>query len=133
MLTEFTVKSRSRTEFINITGQVSDIVSKSKTNNGICHIFVPHTTAGLLINENADPDVPSDIISQMGKMVPQSAGYSHSEGNSAAHIKSCLVGISKEVIIENGRLLLGTWQGIFFAEFDGPRIRKVFVKILKEV
>ena len=98
--------------------------------SGICHVFTPHTTAAITINENADPDVPKDIIMKLDKIIPLNDNYRHIEGNSAAHIKSSLVGASEMVIIENGNLVLGTWQSIFFCEFDGPRTRKVLVKLV---
>lgn len=132
MLFEFSVKTSSRSEFIDITRDVNAALAKSGAKSGICLVYIPHTTAGVVINENADPDVPADIIRSLEKTAPWTAGYAHSEGNSAAHIKSVLTGISKELAFEKGRLVLGTWQGIFFAEFDGPRTRKVFVKIVAD-
>ena len=110
--------------FIDITGQVRKIVASGNVQNGLCQIFVPHTTAGVTINENADPDVVTDMLAALGKMVPD-LHYRHSEGNSPAHVKSSLVGCSITVPISEGRLCLGTWQGIYFCEFDGPRTRKV--------
>jgi secondary thiamine-phosphate synthase enzyme len=127
----FGVKSGQHCAMINITKDVQGIVKDSGVKNGICIIFVPHTTAGISINENADPDVVRDILLEMSRVVPLTDGYNHSEGNSAAHIKSGMMGFSLTVIIEEGRLLLGTWQGIYFMEFDGPRIRKVHVKIME--
>lgn len=127
----FEVKSGPGCSMIDITGQVQNIVSESGVRNGICVIFIPHTTAGITINENADPDVVRDFLMEIGKIVPLSDGYRHFEGNSAAHIKASMMGFSQTVIIEDGRLLLGTWQGIYFTEFDGPRSRKVHVKIIE--
>ncbi len=127
----FGVKSGQHCAMINITNEVQNKVKESGVKNGICIIFVPHTTAGITINENADPDVVKDFIMEVGKVIPLSDNYRHSEGNSAAHIKASIMGFSQTVIIEDGRLLLGTWQGIYFMEFDGPRIRKVQVKIIE--
>ena len=115
--------------FIDITGQVRKIVASGNVQNGLCQIFVPHTTAGVTINENADPDVVTDMLAALGKMVPE-LPYRHSEGNSPAHVKSSLVGCSIMVPISEGRLCLGTWQGIYFCEFDGPRTRKVWVQLV---
>ena len=130
MNTEISLKSRSRNEFVNITQEVQNAVNKSGIKDGICHIFVPHTTAGVTINEAADPDVVEDIQRQLDKIAPADGNYRHAEGNSDAHIKASITGSSQAVFIENGRLKLGTWQGIFFCEFDGPRNRKVWVKIM---
>lgn len=127
----FGVKTGQPCAMINITGEIQNRVKESGVRNGICVIFVPHTTAGITINENSDPDVVKDFIMEIDKVIPLSDGYQHWEGNSAAHIKSSMMGFSQTVIIEDGRLLLGTWQGIYFMEFDGPRIRKVFVKIME--
>ena len=127
----FGVKSGPGSSMIDITGQVQNIVSESGVRNGLCVIFIPHTTAGITINENADPDVVRDFLMEIGKIVPLSDNYRHFEGNSAAHIKASMMGFSQTVMIEDGRLLLGTWQGIYFTEFDGPRSRKVHVKIIE--
>ncbi len=124
------VSSRQRNEFIDITAKVESAVRASKVKNGLCCVYVPHTTAGLTINENADPTVPADIMMGLERIVPARSGYQHSEGNSDAHIKSTLVGHSLTVPVENNALVLGTWQGIFFCEFDGPRRRKVLIKII---
>ncbi len=126
----FGVKTDQHTAMIDITQQIQKIVSESRVRQGICMIFVPHTTAALTINENADPDVIRDFMMEINKIVPLSDGYHHMEGNSAAHIKASMMGFSEMIMIEEGRLLLGTWQGIYFMEFDGPRIRKVKVKII---
>lgn len=123
------VQSQSKEEFIDITQSARELVFSSGIKGGICFIYVPHTTAGVTINENADPSVKKDIITTLKKIVPDSLPYSHSEGNSPAHIKASLVGSSVSLIMENGELVLGTWQGIFFCEFDGPRSRKVYLKI----
>jgi len=127
---EISVKTGSHTQFIDITSKVSEVLQETGIKDGICTVFTPHTTAGITINENADPDVPRDIIKEMEKVVPLNDGYAHIEGNSAAHIKSSLFGCSETVIIRNGSLMLGTWQSVFFCEFDGPRNRKVWVEII---
>ena len=131
MLESFTVRTRSRNELIDITSEVQRIVSKSGVDEGICVVYVPHTTAGVTVNENADPSVAVDIRNTLSKLVPAGAGYSHLEGNADSHIKSTIVGPSITLIVTGGRILLGTWQGIFFCEFDGPRTRKVYVKVVK--
>jgi secondary thiamine-phosphate synthase enzyme len=128
---EIKVKTNSKIEMIDITRQVQDIVQQSKVTHGICIVFVPHTTAAITINENADPAVRKDIIGELNKIIPLEDNYRHMEGNSAAHIKATLTGSSQTVIIENGELQLGTWQSLFFCEYDGPRSRKVWVKIIK--
>jgi secondary thiamine-phosphate synthase enzyme len=126
---EIQVKTHKQTEMIDITTQVNAAVRKSGVQNGVCTVFIPHTTAGVTINENADPAVIQDILMETSKVIPLKDGYAHMEGNSAAHIKSSLFGCSNYVIIENGSLRLGTWQSIFFCEFDGPRTRKVWIQI----
>lgn len=123
------VKSRAKTEFIDITDEVREIITESGVKHGICHLYVPHTTAGLTINEGADPAVKRDIITHLGRIIPFEGDYQHMEGNSAAHIKSSLTGVSHFVLIEEGRPLLGTWQSIYFCEFDGPRHRRVVLSI----
>ena len=127
---EFSVRTRTRTEFLDLTAQVVKIVQESKVQSGLAVVFIPHTTAAVTINENADPSVQHDILADFNRLIPFAGPYQHSEGNSAAHIKSSLVGPSETLLIENGHLALGTWQGIYFCEFDGPRTRKVWVKIL---
>jgi len=127
----FGVKTGQKTAMIDITKEVQNAVRESGVKHGICVVFVPHTTAGITINENADPDVVRDFMMEINKIVPSSDGYQHSEGNSGAHIKSSMMGFSETIIIEDGRLLLGTWQGIYFLEYDGPRIRKVHVKVIE--
>ena len=124
------VRTHKKVEFIEITRSVEEVVKESKIKEGVCIIFCPHTTAGLLINENADPSVRKDIISQLEKLVPQDGRYSHLEGNADAHIKSSLLSSSLNLIIHEGELILGTWQGIYFCEFDGPRERKVYLKLI---
>jgi len=124
------ITSADKTELIDITSKVQEMVEESGIANGFCFLFVPHTTAAVTINENADPDVKLDILMILNQIVPWKAGYRHGEGNSPAHVKSTLVGPSEWILIENGRLLLGTWQGIYFCEFDGPRSRKIRVKFL---
>ena len=113
---------------VDITGNIASIVGEEGIRSGICHVFVPHTTAGVTINENADPDVPRDILTTLSRLVPANGSYRHAEGNSDAHVKASLMGSSVTVIVENGELVLGMWQSIFFCEFDGPRTRKVYVK-----
>ena len=120
---ELSLSTRRRTEFLPCTGQISDVISRNGWLDGILTLFVPHTTAGVTINENADPDVARDMEGYFERLVPTNAGFCHAEGNSDAHIKSSLVGMSLQVIVRDGRLSLGTWQGIYFCEFDGPRRR----------
>jgi secondary thiamine-phosphate synthase enzyme len=127
---KFTVHTREKTEMIDISGEIQKIVSKAAPGSGVCYIFIPHTTAGITINENADPDVRTDILTELNKIVPFQNHYQHMEGNSAAHIKSSLVGESKLLFIENNKLMLGTWQGIFFCEFDGPRKREIWIQLI---
>ncbi len=131
MIRTFQVKSSGRTEFIDITHPVEETVQASGVKNGVCFVFTPHTTAAVTINENADPSVTQDILRMLNKVIPFEGPYQHIEGNSSAHIKSSLFGCSKTVFVESGKLVLGTWQGIFFCEFDGPRNRKVYVKVVK--
>ena len=128
-MTRFIINTGKSAEMRNITREVQAAVSESGIQSGICTVFVPHTTAGVTINENADPDVVHDILMEIDKIVPLKDGYRHMEGNSAAHLKASLFGFSQQVIVENGRLMLGTWQGIYFCEFDGPRQRQVYVKV----
>ena len=130
---EINIRTNSQTEMIDITDLVQTVISEKEIKRGICVVFTPHTTAAVTINENADPDVPHDIINALEKILPRNVQYRHSEGNSPAHVKSSLVGVSELVLVENGRLVLGTWQAIFFCEFDGPRQRKIIVKFLPEL
>lgn len=125
------VKTKSQIEFIDITSNIQQAADKSGIKDGACYVYVPHTTAAVTINENADPDVIMDIITRLNEIVPLNGNYRHAEGNSAAHIKASIVGSSVIIFIENGRLVLGAWQSIFFCEFDGPRSRRVMVKIIK--
>ena len=125
------VRTDRHTQMKDITDQVRQAVRDSGVQEGLCVVFTPHTTAAISINENADPDVVRDLNMELGKIIPWEDGYHHMEGNSAAHLKSSLVGASEQIIIEEGRLLLGTWQGIYFCEYDGPRQRRVHVKILE--
>lgn len=132
MLYSFEVPTKTRNEFIDITHKIEEAINKSGIKSGICVVFVPHTTAAVTINENADPSVKSDIVKTLNKVIPANWDYTHIEGNSDSHIKSTLVSPSITLIIENGKLVLGTWQGVYFCEFDGPRRRKVFIKILSD-
>jgi len=125
MIKEFSIKTNKRNEFLDITSQVEETVKDIKEGTAI--VYIPHTTAAVTINENADPDVKSDILKKLSHLIPESDNYQHAEGNSDAHVKASLVGTSETVIIKNGKLVLGTWQGIFFCEFDGPRTRKFIV------
>lgn len=125
------IRTAKRIDLIDITGEIQNVVTRSKVKTGVCFLFCPHTTAGLTINENADPQVKRDIINTLNKLVPENAGYAHTEGNADSHIKSSLFGSSLTIFIENGRLAFGTWQGIYFCEGDGPRSRQVWVKILE--
>jgi len=128
MVKYINVKSKSRTEFIDITEMVQDVVKEANVMKGICYLYVPHTTAGITINEGADPSVQRDILNTLNRLVPHEMNYFHREGNADAHIKSTIVGTSISVIIDEGKLLLGTWQSVFFCEFDGPRHRRIAVK-----
>ena len=132
MAQQIEVHTRSHDELADITAQVQQLVSRSNIRTGLCHIFVPHTTAGLTLNENWDPAVRRDMLMALGKMVPWDDDYAHGEGNSAAHVKASLMGFSHTLLIENGRLVLGSWQGIYLAEFDGPRRRRVWVSVTGE-
>ncbi|PIS30202.1 MAG: hypothetical protein COT43_02190 [Candidatus Marinimicrobia bacterium CG08_land_8_20_14_0_20_45_22] len=128
-MNELPIKTHARTEMIDITISIEDIVKSIDAQSGVCTIYCPHTTAGVMINECADPDVANDILAKLNRLVPPDEGYLHIEGNSDAHIKTALVGNSIQVIVENGHLCMGTWQGIFFCEFDGPRNRRVWIAI----
>ncbi len=129
MLKEINLKSIKRNELIDITREIQDVVNMSKLSSGVCILYTPHTTAGIIINENVDSDVKTDLLAVLDEMVPK-INFLHGEGNSDSHLKSLICGKEKTLIIENNKLVLGTWDGIYFAEFDGPRNRKVFVKIL---
>ena len=130
MITELiTIQTGSHSEFKDITGKIEVFINKHNFKEGFCNIYIPHTTCGITINENADPDVKKDMLMELGKIVPLRDSYSHMEGNSAAHIKSSLMGFSLSVPVMDGRMMLGTWQGIYLCEFDGPRNRTVRVSI----
>ena len=128
---EIKIKTSKRNEMIDITNEIEQVVSDLKLENGLIVIYNPHTTAGVTINEGADPDVQRDILQTLKKIIPENADYKHMEGNSDAHIKASLIGSSVSVIVNNGRLVLGTWQHIFFFEGDGPRNRKVYCQVIK--
>ncbi len=128
----FTIKTRSRVEFVDVTAKVEDAVRERRVASGICVVYCPHTTGAITINENADPDVTRDMGMALGKIAPASWNYAHSEGNSDSHIQCSLVGPSQTLIIDNGQLVLGQWQGIYFCEFDGPRDRRFFVQIVSD-
>ena len=128
---EINIKTNACSEFVDITTQIRSVIRESNVESGFCVVYCPHTTAAITINENADPDVKTDILRKLSNMVPAHENYRHIEGNSDAHIKSTLVGNSAQIIIHNGMLMLGTWQGIYFCEFDGPRIRKVWMSVTK--
>jgi secondary thiamine-phosphate synthase enzyme len=125
-----TVNSSKRADVIDVTERVQEAVTKSAIETGLCHVYVPHTTAGVFINENADPDVMHDFLTTLDRLVPWENGYRHAEGNAAAHVKSTLIGTAQTIPVHGGRLALGRWQGIYFAEFDGPRERQLTVTIL---
>lgn len=132
ILRKVKVKSSQHTQMIDITMDVEQILWQENIQSGICIVYVPHTTAAVTVNENADPDVVRDFTKELDKIVPWEDHYRHAEGNSAAHIKASMMGFSEMLIIENGKLLLGTWQGIYFLEYDGPRDRQVYVKIIPD-
>ena len=127
---ELTVRTGEREQMIDVTSKVQQVISDSDIRSGYAFCFVPHTTAAITINENADPDVTRDILYKLNKEIPQSDGYHHGEGNSDAHVKATLVGASEQVLIDNGRLVLGRWQALYFCEFDGPRNRKLIVRVV---
>jgi secondary thiamine-phosphate synthase enzyme len=129
---ELSIRTRSRMELLDLTDRLAKIVQESKIQNGLMVLFVPHTTAAITINENADPSVQHDILSELGRLIPLTGPYQHTEGNSAAHVKCTLLGPSQTLFVHQGRLALGTWQGIYFCEFDGPRSRKIWVKIIPD-
>ena len=129
MIKEFSVRTSRRNELLDITPEIRSIIEESGVEEGCCHIFVPHTTAAVTINEKADPNVPRDISNSMEKIVPANWGYTHAEGNSDSHIKSSMVGASELVLIRGGKPVLGTWQAVFFCEFDGPRSRKCMARV----
>ncbi|MBN1917662.1 MAG: YjbQ family protein [Verrucomicrobia bacterium] len=132
MISELALSTRKRAEFVHITAEVQRVVRESGVDSGTCIVYVPHTTAGVTINENADPDVERDILDQLEHIVPRQGAYHHLEGNADAHIKAAIMGSSVTVLVEKGALVLGTWQGLFFCEFDGPRSRHVYVKVIAD-
>jgi secondary thiamine-phosphate synthase enzyme len=129
---QLNIKTGQQMEMVDITGDVRKVVKDSGMGRGVCYVYVPHTTAGVTVNENTDPHVKDDILNQLSKMVPHRGEYKHGEGNAAAHIKASLVGPSEIIFVENGKLVLGAWQSIYLCEFDGPRARNVLVKVVKE-
>ncbi len=129
---KLTVMSRDKTQFIDITSEIQNKLQNQGIDSGLCFIFVPHTTAAITINENADPSVKSDMLNVLNKVIPWELDYEHLEGNSPAHVKSSIVGVSEVIAVENGKLALGTWQGVYFCEFDGPRTRHVNIKFIKD-
>ncbi|MDI6703344.1 MAG: secondary thiamine-phosphate synthase enzyme YjbQ [bacterium] len=133
MMERIEISTSRKTCLVDITRDVERVVKGGGVEKGICFVFVPHTTAAIIINENADPSVGEDILMEINKIVPFSNNYSHLEGNAAAHIKSSIIGQSATLFIENGRLVLGRWQGIYFCEFDGPRRRGVWVKVIEDL
>jgi secondary thiamine-phosphate synthase enzyme len=124
------IRTRAKEEFVDLTAEVGRVAAASGVASGVCVVTVPHTTAGITVNENADPDVRADLLMTLRRIVPDTLPYAHAEGNSPAHVKAALVGSSVSLIVEDGRLRLGTWQGVFFCEFDGPRTRKVWVQVI---
>jgi secondary thiamine-phosphate synthase enzyme len=131
MVRYINVRSKSRIEFIDITEMIQDVIKDAGVMKGVCYLYVPHTTAGITINEGADPSVQRDIQNALSRLIPHEMNYFHREGNADAHIKSTLVGNTANIIIEEGKLLLGTWQAVFFCEFDGPRHRRIAIKIIQ--
>lgn len=128
-LKEISVQSHGRTELVKLDGQIGKAIQESGVTDGVCHVYVPHTTAGVTINEGADPAVGHDLLARLDELVPRNARYAHAEGNADAHIKASLIGASATVLVRDGRPLLGTWQSIFLCEFDGPRRRHVAVRV----
>lgn len=131
MFQTLSVRTNTRTELLDLTSQVQDVVNQSGVSEGLCHVFVPHTTAAVTINENADPSVKADILMVLNKIISDREPYRHQEGNSPAHVKASVIGPHLTVLVSKGRLVLGTWQGIFFCEFDGPRSRRLHVKVVR--
>lgn len=130
MIKTIEVVTHKRQEFVDITGRVQSAVGEAGVSEGVAYLYCPHTTAGICINENYDPTVVEDVLNKLEELVPVSGAYRHAEGNAAAHIKSCLIGVTHSILVSGGKVVLGTWQGIFFCEFDGPRRRKVLVKVI---
>ena len=131
-MTSFDVTTHVRTELLDITDKVREAVAQSKVKSGMCFVYVPHTTAAVTVNESYDPDVARDVTATLSKLVPHRAGYAHAEGNADAHIKAVMVGCCQPIAVEEGQPVLGQWQGVFFCEFDGPRTRRVQVKVINE-
>ncbi|MFQ5886810.1 MAG: secondary thiamine-phosphate synthase enzyme YjbQ [Anaerolineae bacterium] len=131
MIRRLEIATSSRAQMVDVTGEVQRAISESGAQEGFCHIYVPHTTAGIAINENADPSVAQDILAVLEKIAPRGGSYRHLEGNADSHVKASIVGSSETVLIEGGRLVLGTWQGLFLCEFDGPRRRRLLVKVVE--
>ncbi|WXR62627.1 secondary thiamine-phosphate synthase enzyme YjbQ [Peptostreptococcaceae bacterium AGR-M142] len=131
-LFEFNIQTKKEQQFVDITNMINEAINKSETKSGFALVYCPHTTAGITINENGDPDVVRDIIMQLNKVMPVNGDYRHFEGNSHAHLKSSYMGTDKNIIIHDGKLLLGTWQSVYFCDFDGPRNRRVFLKIIAD-
>lgn len=129
MIKNISIKTKTRNEFVDITSDLQAIIEEAGVKSGSCVVYVPHTTAGVTINEGADPSVVRDILATLSKLIPHSGNYLHAEGNSDAHIKTSLIGSSQTIIIDGGKLLLGTWQSVFFCEFDGPRHRRATVQV----
>ena len=129
MIAQLDINTKATAELVDITAAVQQVVREKGMQSGVCYVFAPHTTAGLTLNENWDPSVRADMLMELDKIVPWDDNYRHSEGNSAAHIKASLMGFSQSILVEDGRLVLGSWQGIYLAEFDGPRRRRVLVKL----
>ncbi|HEX68080.1 MAG TPA: YjbQ family protein [bacterium] len=129
---KITIRTRARQELVDITGEIEEVIRKTGFKNGLVNIFTPHTTAAVIVNENYDPSVARDILNTLEKIVPSSGTYTHLEGNAHAHIKSSIIGSSRLIPVQDGKLQLGTWQGVFFCEFDGPRTRQVWISFLKE-
>ena len=130
MIIKLKLSTTKHTQMVDITDMIRKAVGNSGVTDGVCTVFIPHTTAAVTINENADPDVVRDLTTELGKIVPWEDGYHHMEGNSAAHLKASMIGFSEQIIIDSGSLVLGTWQGIYFCEFDGPRTRNIYVKLM---
>lgn len=132
MLDKITVSTQTRNELVDITARIQEVIDRHGTKNGTVHVYCPHTTAAVTINENADPSVQSDIANTLSALIPHHGDYSHREGNADAHVKAALVGSSRIFFVQNSKIAFGTWQGIYLCEFDGPRTREVWVKVIKE-
>ncbi|MBI2856865.1 MAG: YjbQ family protein [Chloroflexi bacterium] len=132
MLHKITIRTKARVDFRDITEAVRDAVTRSGVQGGVCHVFIPHTTAAVTVNEHVDPHVLEDVAARLESLAPQQGSYRHSEGNAPAHVKASLLGSSQALLVEGGKLLLGTWQGVFFCEFDGPRDREIYIRVVSE-